>query len=56
MAVKVLQFNETFRTYSLKRREDGLPYKKSVLATAHKIIRTIFAMLSNKTLFHAKAN
>jgi hypothetical protein len=56
MAVKVLQFNETFRTYYLKRREDGLPYKKAVLATAHKLIRTIFAMLSNKTSFHAQAN
>lgn len=55
MAVKVLQFDETFRTYYLKRREDGLPYKKAVLATAHKLIRTVFAMLSNKTFFHANS-
>jgi transposase len=55
MTVRVLQFDETFKRYYLKRREDGLPYKKAVLATAHKLIRTIFAMLSNKTFFHANA-
>jgi transposase len=55
MTVRVLQFDETFKRYYLKRREDGLPYKKAVLATAHKLIRTIFAMLSKKTFFHANA-
>jgi len=54
MAEKVVQFNEYFRAYYLKRREDGLPYKKAVMATAHKLIRTIFAMLSNRTFFNAK--
>jgi hypothetical protein len=28
-----------------------LPYKKAVLATAHKLIRIIFVMLSRKTYF-----
>jgi len=55
MAVKVIQFNEHFRQYFEKRIEDGLIYKKAVLATAHKLIRVIFAMLSNKTRFTAKA-
>ncbi len=55
MAVKVIQFNEHFRQYFEKRIADGLIYKKAVLATAHKLIRVIFAMLSNKTRFTAKA-
>jgi transposase len=41
----------TFREYFLRRKQEGLPPKKAILATAHKIIRVIFAMLSNKTLF-----
>ena len=56
MATKVIQFNERFKQYYLKRRKDGLPYKKAVLATAHKLIRVIFAMLRNKTLFDPKMN
>jgi len=40
-----------FREYFLRRKQEGLPPKKAILATAHKIVRTIFAMLSNKTLF-----
>ena len=56
MAEKVVQFNEYFRAYYLKRRGEGLPYKKAVMATAHKLIRTIYAMLSNRTFFNANAN
>jgi len=50
MTVKVIQFTEYFRQYFQKRIKDGLVYKKAVLATAHKLIRVIFAMLTNKTL------
>jgi transposase len=56
MSTKVIMFNDFFKSYYLKRREDGLPYKKAVIATAHKLIRTIFAMLSNRTVFNAKMN
>jgi len=56
MTTKVIQFNERFKQYYLKRIKDGLPYKKAVLATAHKLIRVIFAMLTNKTLFDPKMN
>ncbi len=54
MATKVIQFNERFKQYYLKRISDGLPYKMAVLATAHKLIRVMFAMLKHKTLFDAK--
>ncbi len=40
-----------FREYFLRRKQEGLPPKKAILAVAHKLIRVIFAMLSNKTLF-----
>ncbi|MCC6545319.1 MAG: IS110 family transposase [Nitrospirae bacterium] len=35
----------------LRRKEDGLPSKKAIFATAHKLIRVIFAMLSQRTYF-----
>jgi transposase len=56
MTTKVIQFNERFKQYYLKRIKEGLPYKKAVLATAHKLIRVMFVMLRNKTLFDAKMN
>jgi len=56
MATKVIIFNDFFKSYFTKRKKEGLPYKKAVLATAHKLIRIIFAMLSNKTLFTANAS
>jgi transposase len=55
-ATKVIQFNERFKQYYLKRTNDGLPYKMAVLATAHKLIRVIFAMLTHKTLFNPRMN
>lgn len=56
MTTRVIQFNERFKQYYLKRKEDGLPYKKAVLATAHKLIRVMFAMLTNQTLFDPRMN
>jgi len=56
MSTKVIMYNDFFKEYYLKRREDGLPYKKAVLATAHKLIRVIFAMLTNKTYFKVRAS
>ena len=51
MAVGVARYSPFFREYFLRRRKEGLPYKKAILATAHKLIRVIFAMLSNETYF-----
>jgi len=56
MTTKVIQFNERFKQYYLKRIKDGLPYKMAVLATAHKLIRVMFAMSMNKTLFNPRMN
>lgn len=51
MATKVIINNDLFGAHFYKRRKDGLPYKKAVLATAHKLIRIIFVMLSRKAYF-----
>lgn len=51
MTVCVIQHNPTFREYFMRRRDTGQPFKKAVLATAHKLVRVIFAMLSQRTHF-----
>lgn len=56
MTTKVIQSNGRFTQYFMKRKRDGLPYKMAVLATAHKLIRVMFAMLTKKTLFNARLN
>jgi len=43
--------NELFRTYFYRRRSEGLCYKMAMLATAHKLIRVMFAMLVHQTCF-----
>lgn len=54
MTIGVIRYNASFKAYFLKRRNEGLPFKKAVLATAHKLLRIIFAMLSHKSFFHVK--
>ena len=56
MTTKVIQFNVRFQQYYSKRIKDGLPYKMAVLATAHKLIRVMFAMLTNRSLFDPRMN
>ena len=51
MTVCVIQRNPTFRAYFMKRKEAGQPFKKAAFATAHKLVRVIFAMLTQKTHF-----
>ena len=54
MTIGVIRCNAFFKAYFLKRKQDGLPFRKAVMATAHKLIRTIFAMLSHKSHFRVK--
>lgn len=56
MTIRVIQFNDCFRNYYKKRTQDGLPFKKAVLATAHKLLRVIYAMLTQRTSFCYAAN
>jgi len=54
MTAAVVSQNAFFKAYFLKRKKDGLVPQKALLATAHKLIRVIFAMLSHRTFFQPK--
>jgi hypothetical protein len=56
MTIRVIQFNDCFRNYYKKRTQDGLPFKKAVLATAHKLLRVIYAVLTKRISFSYAAN
>ena len=56
MTTRVIQYSDVFKVYYLKRRKEGLPYKKAVLATAHKLIRVVYAMLTQRTTFCPQVN
>ncbi len=51
MTMCAVRGKSIFRDYFLRRKEEGLPPMKALMATAHKLIRVIFSMLSHKTLF-----
>ena len=51
MTASVVSQNAFFKAYFLKRKRDGLAPQKALFATAHKLIRVIFAMLSQRTYF-----
>jgi transposase len=56
MTTSVIQYTDIFHAYYQKRRKEGLPYKKAVLATAHKLIRVIYAMLTQRKTFCPQPN
>jgi transposase len=51
MTTCVIQHNTIFKAYYMKKRSEGQAFKKAVFATAHKLIRVIFAMLTQRTMF-----
>ena len=51
MTMCSVRSNNVFREYFLRRKQEGLPPMKALLATAHKLIRVMFSMLSNRTFF-----
>jgi len=54
MTASVVSHNAFFNAYFLKRKREGLAPQKALFATAHKLIRVIFAMLSQRTYFKVK--
>ena len=54
MTFCVVRYAGPFREYFFKRKREGLPFRKALLATAHKLVRTMFAMLNNKALYSSK--
>ena len=51
MTASVVSRNTCFKAYFQKRKAEGLAPQKALFATAHKLIRVIFAMLSQRTYF-----
>lgn len=51
MTLCVVRSHNVFREYFLRRKREGLPPKKALLATAHKLLRVLFTMLSRKSYF-----
>ena len=54
MASAVVSQNPFFKVYFERRKREGLAPQRALLATAHKLIRVIFAMLSHRTYFQPK--
>jgi transposase len=54
MTSSVVSQNVFFKAYFLRRKQEGLPPQKALFAVAHKLIRVIFAMLSQRTYFRVK--
>jgi transposase len=55
MTFCVIRYDGPFRDHFFRRKEEGLPFKKALLATAHKLMRAIFAMLNGGTLYRTEA-
>ena len=51
MTVRTIQYCTWFKVYYQKKRKDGQPYKKAVIATAHKLVRVIYSMLTHRVPF-----
>ena len=51
MAIGVIRSCEKFNAYFTKKREEGKKFKQAVIATANKLLKTIFVLLKNKTKF-----
>jgi transposase len=51
MAVGVIRSSDYFAQYFYKKINEGKKYKQAVIAVANKLIKTLYAMLKNKTSF-----
>lgn len=51
MATCVIRTCPTFHAYYRKKRTEGMPAKKAIIATWNKLLRTIFSMLKNNSHF-----
>jgi transposase len=56
MTFCAIRMEGPFKTYFIRRKTEGLPFRKALFATAHKLIRVIFSMLNNRTCFAAQQN
>lgn len=48
---EIIPSNKRLRAFYDKKREEGKPYKVAIIACVNKLLRWIFAMLTNKVAF-----
>ncbi len=51
IAIGAIRTSEIFKAYYTKKRNEGKTYKQAVIATANKLLRTIYTLLKNNTKF-----
>lgn len=51
MATGVIRCNAHLKAYYDKKREEGFPHRKAMVALMNKIIKTLFAMLKKKEMY-----
>jgi len=51
MATGLIRCNPQFRRYYLKKREQGMPHRKAMIALCNKLVRVLFALLKNHQKF-----
>ncbi len=54
MTGSAIVHNPVFKAYFQKKKDEGQAPKKAIFATSHKLLRTIHAMLSQRTHFERK--
>jgi len=54
IAAAVIRYDGKFREYFLKKKKKKKKYKQSIIAVANKLLRTLFALLTNKKEFVIK--
>ncbi|MHB1647007.1 MAG: transposase [bacterium] len=52
MAVSVIKYNNYFKDYYCKKKEEGFPHRKAMIALVNKLLRIIFALLTRKQKFN----
>ncbi|MHB1647093.1 MAG: IS110 family RNA-guided transposase [bacterium] len=52
MAVSVIKYNNYFKDYYCKKKEEGFPHRKAIIALVNKLLRIIFALLTRKQKFN----
>lgn len=55
MTQAVIRHNPRFKQYYQKKRAEGMPYRKAVIATLNKLFRVICALLKKNETFSQKA-
>ncbi len=51
MSRSVISHDGVFKDYFIRKRQEGMPYRKALIATWNKLLRVIFAMLKSNSHF-----